>query len=197
MDVTGLQMASNGLQGRNAITRVQGILANSSDLDNSFADMKGLQTACIIAKVSPSGSRVFGGCINLVTAVLITNESYSGLNMFNGCSNLVTADLLMYRLRTNCFTGTKLDTLILRRSDAICAMEVSSVLNIGVFKSGGAGGDIYIPEVLYDHLGDGSALDYKAATNWSTIDGYGTITWHKIEGSQYENYYADGTPISS
>lgn len=63
------------------------------------------------------------------------------------------------------------------------------------FKSGGAGGDIYIPKSLYDHLGDGTADDYKAATNWSTYDGYGTITWHAIEGSQYETQYADGTPI--
>lgn len=44
------------------------------------------------------------------------------------------------------------------------------------FKSGGSGGTIYIPKALYDHLGDGTELDYKAATNWSTIDGYGTVT---------------------
>lgn len=54
------------------------------------------------------------------------------------------------------------------------------------FASGGTGGTIYIPETLYNHLGDGTALDYKAATNWSVIDAYGTITWAKIEGSQYE-----------
>lgn len=48
------------------------------------------------------------------------------------------------------------------------------------------GGTIYIPKVLYDHLGDGTSLDYKAATNWSTVDGYGAITWAKIEGSAYE-----------
>ena len=55
-----------------------------------------------------------------------------------------------------------------------------------VFKSGGTGGTIYIPKSLYDHLGDGSEYDYKAATNWSTLDGYGTITWAQIEGSEYE-----------
>jgi hypothetical protein len=64
------------------------------------------------------------------------------------------------------------------------------------FKSGGTGGTIYIPKVLYDHLGDNSSLDYKKATNWTTVNGYGTITWEKIEGSIYETQYADGTPIT-
>ena len=71
------------------------------------------------------------------------------------------------------------------------------------FKSGGTGGTIYIPKSLYDHLGDGTANDYKAATNWSTVDGYGTITWKSIESTHTDPnapidltlYYADGTPI--
>ena len=63
------------------------------------------------------------------------------------------------------------------------------------FASGGTGGTIYIPKSLYDHLDDGTSSDYKAATNWSTIDGYGTITWAKIEGTYYETHYADGTLI--
>lgn len=51
---------------------------------------------------------------------------------------------------------------------------------------------IYIPKALYDHLGDESALDYRSATNWAAKT---TTTFACIEGSQYENYYADGTPI--
>ena len=88
-----------------------------------------------------------------------------------------------------------LNKLILRKNGAIHTLgNVNSFANTP-FKSGGTGGTIYIPEVLYNHLGDGTALDYKAATNWSTIDGYGTITWAKIEGSIYENQYADGHPL--
>ena len=90
-------------------------------------------------------------------------------------------------------TCSSLSTLILRREDAITAL--GGTLSGTPFASGGTGGTIYIPEALYDHLGDGTSLDYKAASNWSTVDGYGTITWAKIEGSQYENYYANGTPI--
>lgn len=88
-----------------------------------------------------------------------------------------------------------LKNIILRKNGAIHALSNVNCFDSTPFKSGGTGGTIYIPEVLYNHLGDGTALDYKAATNWSTIDGYGTITWAKIEGSIYENQYADGHPL--
>lgn len=87
------------------------------------------------------------------------------------------------------------DTLILREA-AIFPLGGTDAFDGTPFASGGTGGTIYIPKTLYDHLGDNSANDYKAATNWSTVNGYGTITWAKIEGSIYENAYADGTPIS-
>lgn len=37
---------------------------------------------------------------------------------------------------------------------------------------------------------------YEQATNWSARISGGYITLHPIEGSSYENAYADGTPIS-
>lgn len=89
----------------------------------------------------------------------------------------------------------KLDTIILRSSTPV-AMQSTNALDITKFKNGGAGGHIYIPKSLYDHLGDGTANDYKALSNWSTYNRYGTITWHAIEGSIYETQYADGTPIA-
>ena len=70
----------------------------------------------------------------------------------------------------------------------------------GVVSSGNVDGlkglrDVWIPHSLYTHLGDGSSLDYQAATNWSTryTDGY--LTFHDIQGSDYETKYADGTTI--
>lgn len=79
-----------------------------------------------------------------------------------------------------------LDTIVLD-SDALRPLVSTSWTNNNLaFKSGGTGGTIYIPKVLYDHLGDGTANDYKAATNWSTVDARGTITWAQIEGSEYE-----------
>lgn len=90
-----------------------------------------------------------------------------------------------------------LTTIVLRKSNAITAMNNSNVLNSTPFANGGSGGTIYIPKVLYDELGTGSSLDYKAATNWSKLDSYGTITWAQIEGSYYETHYADDTEVTT
>lgn len=98
-------------------------------------------------------------------------------------------------ISTYALTKTGITKLILRKSNAIVSLVHINAFNQTPFASGGSGGTIYIPKVLYDHLGDGTSLDYKAATNWSTINGYGTITWAQIEGSDYENTYIDGEPI--
>jgi hypothetical protein len=113
---------------------------------------------------------------------------------FSGLSAPVV-DFALCRSFTNTAfnTNSHIKTLVLRSTTVVSLQGATAVPN--AFKSGGAGGTIYIPRSLYDHLGDGTNLDYKAATNWSTVDGYGTITWAPIEGSIYETQYADGTPI--
>lgn len=79
-----------------------------------------------------------------------------------------------------------LDTIVLD-SDTLISLVSTSWTNKNLaFKSGGTGGTIYIPKSLYDHLGDGTEYDYRSATNWSTVDARGTITWAQIEGSEYE-----------
>lgn len=83
---------------------------------------------------------------------------------------------------TNC---TNLKTIILRKS-TIATLANTNSFNGTPLASGGSGCTIYIPKALYDHLGDNSSSDYKKASNWSTIDARGTITWAKIEGSIYE-----------
>lgn len=106
---------------------------------------------------------------------------------FSGCSNLEAVDLgFCSNLGNSAFGTPKLNTLVLRRTEAPLSALGANGLGESCFKSGGTGGTIYIPKVLYDHLGDGSNLDYKAATNWATYDSYGTITWAKIEGSIWE-----------
>ena len=122
----------------------------------------------------------------------------NGSNNFNNNFTMTHIDLgsvasLVAQCLYNC---TNLATIVLRRT-IITALANVNALNGTPFASGGSGGTIYIPKVLYDELGTGSSLDYKAATNWSTIDGYGTITWAKIEGSYYETHYADDTEIST
>ena len=121
-----------------------------------------------------ANSHVFAGCTNL------TFVDYGGPNVTP--SSMATAEFM------NC---SNLNTIIFRYN------TVKYLGNVDMFAgtpfiSGGAGGTIYIPKVLYDHLGDGTSLDYKANANWAAL----TITWAQIEGSQYENYFADGTPIT-
>lgn len=111
---------------------------------------------------------------------------------------LTTADLTFkttYALTGQMFNGQSNLTTVILREAVIYPMYNVNAFSGTPFADGGTGGTIYIPKSLYDCLGDGSSSDYKAATNWSTVDGYGTITWAQIEGSQYDGYYADGTAI--
>lgn len=94
-----------------------------------------------------------------------------------------------------CFRGCSSLNVIILRDANVRGLSGTNVFTNTPFANGGTGGAVYIPKSLYDHLGDGTPSDYKAASNWSTIDGYGTITWAKIEGSYYETHYADGTAV--
>ena len=72
-----------------------------------------------------------------------------------------------------------LSTLILRNPSGVSLINANAFNNTP-FASGGAGGTIYIPKALLD------SGWYTTATNWSVVNGYGTITWKAIEGSEYE-----------
>lgn len=116
-----------------------------------------------------------------------------GYDMFYDCKSLKTLDF--GALTTNegvdnyAFEGcSALETIILRPSHVVRLVNPNA-FNGSTFKNGGTGGEIYVPSALID--------SYKSATNWSTVDGYGTITWKAIEGSQYENYYADGSEVTA
>ena len=126
-----------------------------------------------------------------------TGNIYNNGYAFSGATTLTIVDIgpNVVRLVSHFFDGaTAMNTLILRKT-SIVTLNNANAFNNCPFKSGGAGGTIYIPKALYDALGTGTN-DYKAATNWSTLDGYGTVTWAQIEGSIYETEYADGTPIT-
>lgn len=152
-----------------------------------------------LPKAATLYGNVFNDCKNVVNLVL---PAYVGRNISDniwyGCKSLQKIDLgsgTTYLGRYQLWRGcTVLDTIVLRAS-SVLPLSSDNSFQQTPFKSDGTGGTIYIPKSLYDHLGDGTADDYEAATNWSTVYGYGTITWAKIEGSQYENYYVDGTPI--
>lgn len=139
------------------------------------------------------GSNALLNCTGLLTIVVRQLEGWACGN----CNKMLTVDLLgSTRMGQQCFATCKSLASLILRSTSVTPVQNVNVFISTPFASGGTGGTIYIPKALYDHLGDGSALDYKSATNWSTIDGYGTITWAQIEGSTYETHYADGTVIS-
>lgn len=138
------------------------------------------------------------GCTNLATVVLPGHTKSFSSNNFRNDKKLQIIDSPASGYGTNCVTScTVLKTIIIRKSDACATLNNTGDFNGTPFASGGSGGTIYIPKALYDHLGDGTALDYKSATNWSTMDGYGTITWAQIEGSYYETHYADGSEVTA
>lgn len=143
------------------------------------------------------GSHFCDGCTALVTAVFENTSGNFSSYAFRDCTHLEAVDVgTLNRFDTAVFSNcSNLNVLVIRSASRV-GMQNSNTLSGTPFASGGAGGTIYIPKSLYDHLGDGTGSDYKAATNWSTYNGYGTITWKKIEGSYYETHYADGTVIS-
>ena len=135
------------------------------------------------------------GVLDAVFPALTTVPSAG--RCFYDNKNMTIIDLASpNRICTNMFLNcTKLATIILRKTSVVPLQATSGIASGTPFKSGGTGGTIYIPKVLYDHLGDGSSSDYRAASYWSTVYGYGTITFAKIEGSTYETHYGDGSEI--
>lgn len=86
-------------------------------------------------------------------------------------------------------SSTVFDTLIIRKSTPPTLDNISA-FNSTPFASGNAGGTLYVPQAA---INSGA---YTNATNWSTILGYENNSIQAIEGSIYENAYADGTPIT-
>lgn len=140
----------------------------------------------------------FNSCSSLQGIVLPNVKQINGGSyMFNGCSALAYADFgdeyatvgsigIGIAFFNNC---TALKTLILRTTSKVVPLSVSTALNGSPFASGKSGGTLYVPSALIS--------SYQSATNWSTILGYTNNNIVAIEGSQYENYYADGTPIQT
>lgn len=177
----------------NLVTRVN--IVNATTVPSNFLNkMTGLVTIFAPKVVYTSNSYLCENANNLLTVVI---KRPGGNYSLAHCSKLAVVDISAGPIGgRNVFEKDyALKTIILRSSNVIALTSLDSLDNNTPFKSGGTGGTIYIPESLYNHLGDGTADDYKAASNWSTLDGYGTITWAKIEGSAYDGYYADGTPI--
>ena len=80
-----------------------------------------------------------------------------------------------YKFYGKTLNKSSLRTFIMRTSGGVSTLSTADVLNASIFGSGGSGGVICVPQDLISR--------YKAATNWSTYDSYGTINWQAIEST--------------
>lgn len=179
-------------------------LPNCTSIGTSAFRYSGSLRTFFGPKAAMTGQSPFFGAKNMTICVVCGFTGSIGTNadlfMRYGTPHLLnTVDMPQKKSglpKRTFYQCDSLTTLILREAEIYPIGDVNAFYQTP-FDSGGSGGTIYIPKALYDHLGDNSELDYKAATNWSVLDSYGTITWAQIEGSIYETQYAEGTPITT
>jgi hypothetical protein len=149
-----------------------------------------LPETLIFPSVTRLDARCFGGATGLKILVLpVVNTMVTYPLSDNTVIQTIDFGANTPTFDNYTFSGdSSLTTLILRKTSDVIALGNISAFNNSPFRSGGSGGTIYVPSSLIS--------TYQSATNWSTINGYGTITWKAIEGSEYETHYADGTVIS-
>lgn len=130
----------------------------------------------------------FRGCNNLKYAVF-DKLTETTSDMISYCSKLerlefgtATTKLAIYTVEND----TILDEIILR-SPSVVQLAHTRCFDNTPYKNGGTGGVIYVPQALIS--------SYQSANNWSTVHGWGTITWTAIEGSYYETHHADGSAV--
>lgn len=176
----------------------------------TFAGCNHLESVNMPELVTLTGQNTFEGCNKLnVCFPKVTTLGSSEFLKLNGTgavalpalTTISAADVFrqsngfkfdlgpnLTSLANRAFYSGTYPTIILRcSSQVVTAPSDNSISGINENTT------VYIPKALYDHLNDGTSLDYRAAANWSAKT---TTTFASIEGSQYENYYADGTPIT-
>jgi hypothetical protein len=124
--------------------------------------------------------------------IKLTSDYYAHptTSVFTHCDYAKVIDSYKYSgsgISTNLFYRCKsLNTLIIRNT-ALVALGSLTAFTYTPFASDGTGGTLYVPSSLI--------AIYQSATNWSTILGYENNQILPIEGSIYDGYYADGSPI--
>ena len=116
-----------------------------------------------------------------ITRIDLPSLTDCGDNTFRNLQKLEVVTMMSVTVirGTAFYSATRCATIVLG-ADTVCTLMSSSGLPPVALLT------VYIKESLYNHLGDGTSLDYKSATNWSVYDAQGKIAWAKIEGSPYE-----------
>ncbi len=158
----------------------------------SFASCKNITKFTATGSITTLGTYTFVGASadhkmtmtechmpNLGTSIAL-NLNWGSTTAANACQQLEVCDIgkaksIAANTFANCY---KLQTLIMRRTSVTTCANVSAFLNTPLRGRNSLTAEIYVPENLID--------SYKAASVWSTIEGYGYVTWKKLEGSIYE-----------
>lgn len=158
----------------------------------SFASCKNMTKFTATGAITTFGTYTFVGASadhkmtvteihlpNLGTSIAL-NLNFGSTTAANACQQLEIVDIgkaksIAANTFANCY---KLQTLIMRRTSVTTCANVSAFLNTPLRGYSSRTANIYVPEALID--------TYKAASVWTTINGYGYVTWNKLEGSIYE-----------
>ena len=205
----------------NSITNAMGDLTSIGSTVRTFSNCTNLENVSMTSlKDLYHTDYIFSGCTKLKTVNMDwKNMTRLGTGVFQSCSSLEITEFVLPKCTSNVYgyfiTGnaylTKFDiggkassvgnfaanafqncsnlNIVIIRDTSMRALANINVFSGTPFASGKAGGTLYVPSSLVS--------TYQSATNWSTILGYSTNSIVAIEGAQYENYYADGTSISS
>lgn len=157
----------------------------------SFANCEGMETFTATGAISTLGANTFIGASGHVMALreihmpnlgtgIALNLNFGSTTVANACQHLEVCDIgkaksIAANTFANCY---KLQTLIMRRTSVTTCANVNAFLNTPVRGRNSLTAKIYVPSSLI--------ASYKAASVWSTIDGYGFVEWLAIEGSPYE-----------
>lgn len=132
------------------------------------------------------GGDAFRSCSKLET-LTIPKVNDLIASFARDCPLLATADVDGGILRGSAFANDASLTKVILRHATVPNLVSTAAFDGTPFASGGSGGTFYVPSTLIN--------SYRTTGNWVTILGYAHNSIQAIEGSQYENYYADGTPI--
>lgn len=133
--------------------------------------------------VNASGQTAFKA-MYYITEMVLPACTTPGNYAFESCTALKAIDFgVLTSIPQGLFNKcTALDTLVLRSQTLVTLTNINAFNNMA-----GKAVTVYVPSSLVSQ--------YQSATNWTSVT-TASLTFAAIEGSQYENAYADGTPIT-
>lgn len=156
--------------------------ANTNANGYFFSNCKKLQRVNMPKLENMYGNHAFSSSGTQTTngmTIVLPKIQNLGVRAFRGakCAAVDLGSDLVGILADTFYNGTY-GAVILRKASVVSAATTDSIRGLT---------NVYVPQSLIS--------SYQTASNWSTRYNDGYITFHAIEGSQYEDYYADGTPI--